>query len=310
MRWTKRAILALVVVQVLWLALVGLGTPERRRLVSVRLDDTTHEPVDFPNAEQALELAGLLFVPEGPGPFPAAVVIHGSGPSRRDNGWYLTVVEHLRRQGVLVLLPDKRGSESSEGAWRTATYEDLATDTVAAVRYLDDQARFDLDGIGVIGFSQGGRIAPIVAASLADLAFVVDIVGGAVPAHEALVYEETHNLLEVGVLPGLAHLLAYPAGWSLIHLRQKDHWDAVGDFDPLRYWRRVSVPSLVLFGSEDTNVDTERSASRLRSLENDAIQVRIYEGSGHALEDPPERGDHLFRRDALEAILGFIRAHT
>jgi alpha-beta hydrolase superfamily lysophospholipase len=64
---------------------------------------------------------------------------------------------------------------------------------------------------------------------------------------------------------------------------------------------------LVLYGERDTNVDSKKSAARLRALSKPNIDVRIYKGSGHALEDPPGEGNSIFREDALEDIQDFIR---
>jgi dienelactone hydrolase len=296
-------VLALLIVPVV---VTQLSDPEVRRLDRVELKDTTYRDVDFENTTHGLKLGGMLFVPDGTGPFPAAVIIHGSGASRRDNGWYLTLTRYLQENGIVVLLPDKRGSEKSEGDWRTASIEDLATDTVAAMDFLRGQNAVAISGIGVIGLSQGGLIAPVVADQTSDIAFVINIVGAAVPMHDLLVYEENHNLRQLGVLPGLSDLLAYPAAWSLIEFRQKAFWAAIGNFDPAPYWRRLSVRSLVLYGAEDTNVPSAWSAEILGSLENPNIDVKIYEGSGHALEDPEGRGDSIFRGDALADIRAFI----
>ena len=299
------AFLALLIVPVL---ATRFGDPDERRFEFVRLEDTRYEEIEFDNTEQNLSLAGMLFVPEGEGPFPAAVIIHGSGTSRRDNGWYLTLTRYLQDNGVVVLLPDKRGSEKSAGDWRTASFADLATDTVAAIRFLQVQRQVAITDIGLIGMSQGGQIAPVAADRTREVAFVINVVGGATPMHDQLVYEENHNLRQFGVLPGLSNILAYPAAWSLIEFRQEEFWSAVGDFDPVPYWQRVAVPTLVLYGQEDTNVPSAESAARLRSLANPHIEVRIYEGSGHALEDPLGRGQSLFREDALNDIRDFIRS--
>jgi uncharacterized protein len=307
MRILKLGMLAFLVLLIVPILVSPFTEHEARSLEAVELDQTDHQEVVFQNTQQNLRLAGMLFVPDEEGPFPAVVMIHGSGSSRRDNGWYLSVAQYLQRSSVVVLLPDKRGSERSEGQWRTASYQDLATDTVAAIDYLRSQDRVSISRIGLIGFSQGGRIAPIVAAEMRELDFVINIVGGAVPAHQALVYEEMHNLREFGVLPGFAHVLAYPAAWSLIYVRQNEHWSAVGDFDPLPFWREVVAPSLVLYGAEDTNVNTHRSSARLRSLGKPNIDVKVYDGSGHALEDPPGQGNRIFRSDALSDIRDFIR---
>ncbi len=282
--------------------------PERRSFEWVGLKDTSYREINFRNTAQDLELAGMLFVPEGDGPFPAAVIIHGSGTSRRDSGWYLTLTQYLQEHGVVVLLPDKRGSEQSEGDWRTASFEDLATDTVAAVDFLNNQLEVAISDIGVIGLSQGGHIVPVVADQTPDIAFVVNIVGGAVPMHDLLVYEETHNLRELGILPGLSDLLAYPSSWSIIMARQRGFWAAIGNFDPVPYWRKTAVESLVLYGENDTNVPSRKSAAILRSLGNPNIDVRVYEGSGHALESPQGVGRSIFREDALREILDFVQS--
>jgi dienelactone hydrolase len=297
--------LALLIVPIL---VTQFAKSERRTFEWVELKDTTYQEISFQNTAQDLELAGMLFVPEREGPFPAAVIIHGSGTSHRDSGWYLDLAQYLQENGILVLLPDKRGSEQSEGDWRTASFEELATDTVAAVRYLENQEEVAISDIGVIGLSQGGHIAPVVANQAPDIAFLVNVVGGAVPMHELLVYEETHNLRELGVLPGLSDLLAHPAAWSIIRVRQRGFWDAIGNFDPVPYWQGVGVESLVLYGENDTNVPSNRSAEILRSLGKQNIEVRIYEGSGHALESPLGEGNSIFRVDALRDIQDFIHS--
>jgi pimeloyl-ACP methyl ester carboxylesterase len=112
----------------------------------------------------------------------------------------------------------------------------------------------------------------------------------------------------MGILPGLSNLLAYPAAWSLVELRQTQFWDAVGNFDPIPYWEGVGVDSLVLYGEKDTNVASSRSADRLRSLGKANIEVRIYPGSGHALESPRGAGKSIFRQDALRDIREFIQS--
>ncbi len=297
--------LALLIVPVL---ITQFVRPERRSFEWVELEDTTYQEINFRNTAKDLQLAGMLFVPQGEGPFAAAVIIHGSGTSRRDSGWYLTLTQYLHYNGVVVLLPDKRGSEQSEGDWRTASFEDLATDTVAAVGFLKHQTEVAISDIGIIGLSQGGHIAPVVADQTRDIAFLVNIVGGAVPMHDLLVYEETHNLRELGILPGLSDLLAYPSSWSIIRARQRGFWGAIGNFDPVPYWQRIAVDSLVLYGENDTNVPSRKSAEILRSLGNPNIDVRIYEGSGHALESPAGEGQSIFREDALRDIRDFIRS--
>ena len=308
-RW-KMAALAGVVVAVVFIPVLvrQLLPSEQRHLERVVLADTRHAEIAFQNRTQDLALAGLLFVPEGAGPFPAAVVIHGSGTSRRDKlGWYLTLTKYLQDSGIVVLLPDKRGSEKSEGDWRTASFEDLATDTRAAIEYLRTQRSVPLSGIGVIGMSQGGWIAPIVASQESDLAFLVSMVGSMVTPREQLLYEENHNLRQLGFLPGISNVLAYVGSANVRYLAQPQLYKLIVDYDPLLYWGRISVDSLALFGTDDTNVPSAESARRLKSLGNPHVRVKVYEGSGHALESPLGHGNSIIRNDALEDISAFIR---
>lgn len=247
----------------------------------------------------------MLFVPEGGGPFPAAVIIHGSGTSHRDSFWYLTLTQYLQENGIVVLLPDKRGSEQSEGNWHTASFEDLATDTRAAIEFLKEQEEVGISIIGVVGMSQGGHIAPIVASKSSDVVFLVNVVGASVKMHELLVYEENHNLREMGVIPGISNVMAYGTSF-LIRTRQREFWGAIGNFDPIPYWEKLIVNALVLYGEEDTNVPSAKSATILRSLNKLNIEVRIYEDSGHPLEDPVGKGNSVFREDAMKDIRDFI----
>lgn len=303
-RWlVTGAVLALLFVPV---AVHQLLPSEPRLLERVALADTRHVEISFQNRIQDIELGGLLFVPEGDGPFPAAVVIHGSGPSHRGNGWYLTMTKHLQDNGIVVLLPDKRGSEKSEGNWRTSSFADLATDTRAAVEYLQSQQAVPLSGIGVIGMSQGGWIAPLVAAQADDLAFLVSVVGAAVTPREQLLYEENHNLRQMGFLPGISDVLAHVGSANVRYLAQPELYELIDDYDPLPLWRDISIDSLALFGADDTNVPSAESVRRLESLDNPHIRVEVYEGSGHALESPRGSGKSIFRRDALEEIAEFI----
>ena len=310
MKMSKLRVFVLTILALLFVPILitQLTKHEGRHYLGVALKDTEYTEIDFRNTRQNIGLGGMLFVPSGTGPFPAAVVIHGSGTSTRNNRWYVTLAHHLQQNGVVVLLPDKRGSEKSQGNWQTADFEDLATDTLAAIRFLQDQGNVAISQIGVVGMSQGGWIAPIVANKSSDVAFIVNLVGSTVTPKEQLLYEENHNLREEGVLPGFSNLIAIMSTAYIRNIAQKQFWDAVGDYDPLPLWKQIAVDTLVLYGRDDTNVPSAESASRLRALENPRITVRIYEGSGHALADPVDVGDQIMRADALESISDFIRA--
>jgi alpha/beta superfamily hydrolase len=136
-----------------------------------------HVSFDNPHAP-GVTLAGTLTQPHGDGPFPAAILISGSGPQDRDETvWshkpFAVLADWLTRQGIAVLRYDDRGVAASTGEYSGATSGDFATDANAALTWL--LARDDIDGsaIGFVGHSEGGLIGPVAALDNPDLAFMV-----------------------------------------------------------------------------------------------------------------------------------------
>jgi pimeloyl-ACP methyl ester carboxylesterase len=138
-----------------------------------------------------VRLAGTLTIPRGRGPFPAAVMITGSGPQDRDETIFghkpfAVIADALTHRGVAVLRLDDRGVGGSTGVYAQATTADLAGDVEAAVKYLRGRADVDAARIGLIGHSEGGIIGPEVAAADPAIAFVVMLAGPGVPMGEVL----------------------------------------------------------------------------------------------------------------------------
>lgn len=303
-------VVALTVIPVFLKQLLFKDSPGRA-LTGVTLDTLDYSDVSFRQVDEGLSLGGMLFEPDMPDdsdPIPGVVVIHGSGDSHRENWWYLTLVEFLQRHGIAVLLPDKLGCGRSEGEWKSAGISQLAADASAAIDFLVAMDSPRIAGAGVIGMSQGGMVAPVAAGINSNIRFVVNVVGSATTIRSSLLFEEKHNLRGMGVLPGIADILAYPSSWSIIHLRQAGFWKAVGRFDPRPAWERLEVPALALYGADDTNTPGDRSARILRSLKNPDLTVKVYDGSGHSLESPEGEGSSVLRLDALEDIRDFIHA--
>jgi pimeloyl-ACP methyl ester carboxylesterase len=123
-----------------------------------------------------------LTLPEGAGPFPAAILITGSGPQDRDETVFghkpfAVLADHLTRHGIAVLRHDDRGVGRSTGEFSAATSADFATDTNAAVRFLMTRSEIDPEAIGLIGHSEGGMVAPLAAADNKGVRFVVLLAG-------------------------------------------------------------------------------------------------------------------------------------
>jgi len=147
--------------------------------------------VRFPNREAGIDLSGTLTIPAGPGPFPAAVLVSGSGPQDRDSTIaghrpFLVWADTLTRRGIAVLRCDDRGVGKSEGDFHRATTVDFASDAQAAWEFLKSQSRIDGRKIGFIGHSEGGIIAPMVAARNPEVAFLVLLAGTGIPGDRLL----------------------------------------------------------------------------------------------------------------------------
>lgn len=141
------------------------------------------EEVAFDNPDFAeVRLAGTLTLPEGEGPFPAAILVSGSGPQDRDETLmghkpFAVIADHLTRNGIAVLRYDDRGVGDSTGDYAEATSADLATDANAAFAYLTDRPEIGGDAIGFIGHSEGAMIAPIAMAENDGVDYFVSLAG-------------------------------------------------------------------------------------------------------------------------------------
>lgn len=136
-------------------------------------------------------LAGTLTVPEGKGPFPAVVMVTGSGPQDRDESLlghrpFLVIADHLTRNGIAVLRYDDRGTAKSGGAFATATTDDFVDDALAAVAFARTRPEVDPKRVGIVGHSEGGLVAPMAAARSDSVAFIVLLAGPGMPSVELL----------------------------------------------------------------------------------------------------------------------------
>ena len=149
------------------------------------------EDVSFSNEPAKVSLAGTLTLLKGTGPFPAAVLIAGSGPHDRNESLenhkpFLVLSDYPTRQGLAVLRYDKRGIGKSTGSADSATTLDLASDAASAVAYLKTRKEIDPARIGLIGHSEGAMIAPYLASHSKEVAWVVLLAAPATKGQDTL----------------------------------------------------------------------------------------------------------------------------
>ncbi|MDP9223415.1 MAG: lysophospholipase, partial [Actinomycetota bacterium] len=166
----------------------GTAVTARRRLDNVAI------PLSFKNGE--VSLGGELLVPRSIGRHPAVVLLHGAGAeSRRDFHW---IRYYLAGKGIAVLSYDKRGVGESGGNWRTASFEDLAADALAGVRLIRTRPDIDSLRIGVLGWSNGGWVAPLVTAH-SEIAFAAVGAAPGTPSGENIAFEVEKDLQDAGL---------------------------------------------------------------------------------------------------------------
>jgi len=144
------------------------------------------EEVQYENKTAGVTLAGTLTIPQTisntPKPAPAVILIAGYGPNDRDltmrgQRHFFVLADYLTKRGIAVLRFDKRGAGQSTGVYETATSRDFADDVIAGLAYLQTRTDLDHKNIGLIGHSEGGMIATMIASEQSDIAFAVSMAG-------------------------------------------------------------------------------------------------------------------------------------
>ncbi len=176
-------------------AIEAPAAPKRPQEPKLPLPYYTEE-VSFENPEAGLVLAGTLALPRKEGKFPVAILVSGSGPQNRDEELmghkpFLVLSDFLVREGFGVLRYDDRGVGKSTGNFEAATSSDFASDARAAITFLQTRKEVLPNRIGVIGHSEGGMIAPMVAEKAGkDLSFIVSLAGTGVPGEVLLLRQQ------------------------------------------------------------------------------------------------------------------------
>ncbi|HEY2049073.1 MAG TPA: alpha/beta fold hydrolase [Caulobacteraceae bacterium] len=289
------------------------------------------EDIAFDDAAGHDRLAGTLTLPAGKGPFPAVVLITGSGPNDRDETIFghkpfAVLADALTRRGVAVLRYDKRGVGASTGDYATATSANFADDAQAAVAFLAERRDIARRRIGLIGHSEGGLIAPMVAGRDRQVAFVVLMAGPGVNGTDLLEAQQ-RRINEVMGLGGeqLAQASAEEARMidiarqapdtATAAARLKVEADASAErtgapqavaeaqaaelaspwfhaflaYDPAPALGRLRIPVLAVIGSKDVQVPPDQNLPALRAaLAHDPrASVEELPGLNHLFQPAP-----------------------
>lgn len=289
------------------------GSPDR---TARRADVERIEDAQFSNGDT--RLAGRLFRPNNTAKVPAIILVHGSGSLDRE--YMLPFARFLVRRGVAVLGYDKRGVGGSSGDWRTASFDDLAGDVVAAFEYLKTRADIDPAHIGLLGASQAGWVMPIAATRAEGIAFIISVAGAAIPAAETTIDQARNEMTARGMKPENVAAIVDIMNLQYRYARTGDGWDEyaaardrlaarlgrppdtfpAGRDDP--YWdlirrlyfvdprptlRQLRVPTLAIFGELDNNIVAEKNRAEwdraLRAGGNRDYTLRVLPRANHMM---------------------------
>jgi uncharacterized protein len=269
------------------------------------------EEVRFASGD--LPMVGALVLPPSAGRHPAVVLVHGSGQAGRSDARYRSHGIFFARHGIAAFIYDKRGD------FENATFDDLANDAAAAVRYLRTRADVDPARVGLAGFSQGGWLAPLAASRTEGVAFLILQVGPAVSVEEQEMQRVRFGMAAEGfpeedVARAAAYTrlifdAAYRGGeWAKLAAASEkakttkwaDQVQLTTSPAELEGWRRqrydpaavlkrtTTIPVLALFGERDTVVPPAENAELMRRYLAEAgnrdVTIKVFPRANHQLE--------------------------
>lgn len=241
-------------------------------------------------APQGHILAGTLTRPFTRKSVPAAVLITGLAPHERNNGqppWmpFRDIADALTRAGIAVLRVDDRGIGKSTGDRGPSTSFDEVDDVRTEVAWLRSQAGINPKRIALIGYSEGGYIAPMIAAKDTSIAAIITLAGPGVPVSELARYQVEQAVRLDPKIPvsDREEEIVKQLADALKDLTPRER--VAMTIDPLPFDRQVRCPSLILQGGTDRDVplrSAERIADAMRSNGNTDVTVRIFPNVSHS----------------------------
>ena len=292
--------------------------------------------LDVEVGRTALRLPATLALPAGSGPFPAVVLVHGSGPNDRDesigaNKPFKDLAHGLASRGVAVLRYDKRTRVHPE-AFKSGAYtihDEVLEDAAWAIEQLAARPDIAADRIYILGHSLGGTVAPRIAELSPQVAGLI-IAAGATRPIPLLMQEQMEYLAKAGSNSGgpaelnerlvsdIKKALAAQPGPDSTPLlgATASYWGDLNAYDAAKAAARFTKRILIIQGGRDYQVtlkDLERYRSAL-SGRPDAV-IKVYPDLNHLLM--PGKGPSLpaeysvpshVAKEVIEDIADFIKA--
>lgn len=262
---------------------------------------------DFPVGDGERALPGTLSLPIGDGPFPAIVLVHGSGPHDRDesigpNKPFRDLAHGLAERGIAVLRYEKRSKARPEdfAAGDFSVDEEVTDDAVAAVAQLRADARIDPARVFVAGHSLGAMMAPRIAQRAPELAGLILLAAPARPLQDIVVEqvnylaahdggvsdEERAGIEEITVKAAAIATLdaSTPAAENLLGLPSR-YWMNLRDYDPVDVARSLPQPMLIVQGGRDYQVTRDGDFVRWEAVFDDEprVQFALHPALNHLL---------------------------
>lgn len=246
-------------------------------------------------APQGHVLAGTLTMPAQKDNVPAAVLITGLSPHERNNGdapWmpFRDIADVLTRAGIAVLRVDDRGIGKSTGDNAKLTSFDKADDVRTEVAWLRAKSGIDPKRIMLVGYSEGGLIAPMVAAKDSSIAGLITLAGPGVSGMEVARYQVEQPILKDPNIPEADRQKEFAKQMEEALNDLTPHMSSFMAIDPIQYDRQVHCPALIIQGGADATVpisSAENIASAMRAGGNLDVTVRIVPGVSHSLLPDP-----------------------
>ncbi|MEM1036726.1 MAG: alpha/beta hydrolase [Pseudomonadota bacterium] len=287
------------------------------------------EDVTFESRTEPFKLSGTLTYQLSSDTVPYVILLSGSGPQDRDERIFehkpfAVLADQLTRRGIGVLRYDDRGVGQSEGTFSEASVFDFAEDAAGAVSYLRSREDLNVESIGLIGHSEGGLVAPVAAASSAEIDHIILLAGPAEPLEETLLYQlrqvlprahlsdekrasedqrildlyrsvsrydsagDAKVFLEDALTPGMLAIMGNsPAAKPEMIEALSSKWMRDGlrlESDAL--WGPIGIPVLALFGEVDQQVPAQSNADSLaKALDhNSALTIQILPQLNHLFQ--------------------------